>query len=246
MRKKTRPLLQNILLMVSMVMTLLWVNPSHAVDRVPLQAALMELNEAVESYQMGNRPEALQTLLSIATTPQYPQAIQQEARIYIGEILYLEGNTDGAREYFLETLMTDADYNIDRFRHPPEICAEFDLVNAQFRQRQPPVTTNPVGGQNWTRFAPFGLYQFQQGLNWKGIAFGGIQLGTGISSLVLFNYLSQNPGYNANDTESQQYLERLLTIQRASAIGFYTFWLLGSLDAQRDWQLNSSSTPQNP
>ena len=84
-------------------------------------AALMELNEAVESYQMGNRPEALQTLLSIATTPQYPQAIQQEARIYIGEILYLEGNTDGAREYFLETLMTDADYNIDRFRHPPKI-----------------------------------------------------------------------------------------------------------------------------
>ena len=235
-----------IFLLVGIVTMWLWTPPSYGVERIPLQAALSELNEAVESYQMGNRPEALQALLSIATTPQYPQTIQQEARIYIGEILYLEGNIDGARDYFLETLMTDADYNIDRFRHPPEICAEFDLVNAQFRQRTPPTTFTASNAQNWVRFAPFGLYQFQQGLNWKGVAYSSLQLGSGISSLVLFNYLSQNPGYNANDTENQQHLERILTIQRTSAVGFYAFWLLGSLDAQKDWQLKSTSTSQNP
>lgn len=246
MRKKTIPILQpSIFLATGILLTLLWTSPSHAVERIPLQAALVELNEAVESYQMGNRPEALQALLSIATTPQYPQTIQQEARIYIAEILYLEGNIDGARDYFLETLMTDAEYNIDRFRHPPEICAEFDLVNAQFRQRTPSNLT-PSTSSNWTRFAPFGLYQFQQGRNGKGIAYSSLQIGTGVSSLILFNYLSQNPGYNANDIENQQHLERILTIQRASAVGFYAFWILGSLDAQKDWQLNSNSTSQNP
>ena len=35
-------------------------------------------------------------------------------------------------------------------------------------------------------------------------------------------------------------LETILTIQRASAVGFYTLWLMSSIDAQRSWQLNDS------
>lgn len=216
--------------------------PANAVEKIALQVALTDLNDAVESYQMGNRTEALQALLSIATDAQYPQTIQQEARIYIGEILYLEGNIDGAREYFMETLVTDAEYNIDRFRHPPEICAEFDLVNAQFRQRTPQAPPIIESNRKWTRFAPFGMYQMQRGQTWKGLIYGGTQLTTGVSSIVLFNYLTQNPGYNANDTANQQHLENMLRLQRGSAIAFYSVWILSSIDAQRDWQIDGDST----
>ena len=211
---------------------------AHA-ETLSMQEALVELNEAVQFYQVGDRPQALQTLLSITTDPTYPQSIQQEARIYIAEILLVEGNVEGARSYFHEVLEINPSYNIDRFRHPPEVCMEFDYTNAQWKQRQPPpsmTTTNPV----LTKFAPFGIYQFQRDQTVKGLVYSGLQLGTAITSITLFSYLQQNPGYNQNDLDEKARLETILTIQRASAVGFYTLWLMSSIDAQRSWQLDDT------
>ena len=208
-------------------------------ETLSMQEALVELNEAVQFYQVGDRPQALQTLLSITTDPIYPETIQQEARIYIAEILLVEGNVEGARSYFHEVLEVNPNYNIDRFRHPPEVCMEFDYTNAQWKQRQPPpslTTTNPY----LSKFAPFGIYQFQRKQTVKGVVFSGLQLGTAITSITLFSYLQQNPGYNQNDLEEKARLETMLTIQRASAIGFYTLWLMSSIDAQRSWQLGEN------
>ena len=208
---------------------------AHA-ETLSMQEALVELNEAVQFYQVGDRPQALQTLLSITTDSSYPQSIQQEARIYIAEILLVEGNVEGARSYFHEVLEINASYSIDRFRHPPEVCMEFDYTNAQWKQRQPTTTmvsANPV----LSRFAPFGVYQFQRRQTWRGITYSGLQLATAITSITLFNYLQQNPGYNQNDLDEKARLETLLTVQRASAIGFYSLWLMSSIDAQRSWQI---------
>lgn len=202
---------------------------------ISMNEALVDLNEAVQFYQMGDRPMALQTLLSITTDPSYPVSIQQEARIYIAEIMLVEGNVDDARSYFHEVLDINSSYSIDRFRHPPEVCTEFDYTNAQWKQRQPP----PIIANNQTfyKLAPFGIYQFQRKETWKGIAYSGLQLGTAITSITLFSYLQQNPGYNQNDLDEKARLETILTVQRASAIGFYALWLMSSIDAQRDWQL---------
>lgn len=202
-----------------------------------MQEALIELNEAVQFYQVGDRPQALQTLLSITTDPLYPQSIQQEARIYIAEILLVEGNVEGARSYFHDVLEINPNYNIDRFRHPPEICMEFDYTNAQWKQRQKTIPTTPTRPM-LSKFAPFGIYQFQRKQTVKGLVYSGLQLGTAITSITLFSYLQQNPGYNQNDLDEKARLETILTIQRASAIGFYTLWLMSSIDAQRTWQLD--------
>ena len=217
---------------------LVFVVDVHA-ETMSMQEALVELNEAVQFYQVGDRPQALQTLLSITTDPTYPQSVQQEARIYIAEILLVEGNVEGARSYFHEVLEINPSYNIDRFRHPPEVCMEFDYTNAQWKQRQPPPsisTTNPI----LSKFAPFGIYQFQRNRTVKGLVYSGLQLGTAITSITLFSYLQQNPGYNQNDLDEKAHLETILTIQRASAVGFYTLWLMSSIDAQRSWQLEDS------
>ena len=212
------------------------VQPVYA-DNLPIQEALVDLNKAVQEYQLGNRPDALQALLTLATDPQYPKSIQLESRIYIAEILYLEGNIDGARQYFLEVLAIDPSYSIDRFRHPPDICIEFDSLKSQLRQQ--PKETPLINKNYWSRFAPFAVYQFRHDRLWKGIIYGGLQLGSGVASLTLFNYLSQNPGYNTNDTEEQERLQTILQLQRASSISFYSVWLLSSLDAQRHWQLDT-------
>lgn len=207
----------------------------HA-ETISMQEALVELNEAVQFYQMGDRPMALQTFLSITTEPSYPVTIQQEARIYIAEIMLVEGNVDDARSYFHEVLDINPSYSIDRFRHPPEVCTEFDYTNAQWKQRQPPPPI-VASKQSFYTLAPFGIYQFQRKETWKGVAYSGLQLGTAITSVTLFSYLQQNPGYNQNDLDEKARLERILTVQRASAIGFYALWLMSSIDAQRDWQL---------
>ena len=205
-------------------------------EPLTMQESLVDLNAAVQDYQMGERPSALQTLLSITSDPEYPQSIQQEARIYIAEILLVEDNTEGARNYFIEVLDVDPNYSIDRFRHPPEVCMEFDFANAQWRQRQPlpPISRRT---SSWSKFAPFAIYHFQTDQQGKGVALSGLQVGTAITSVVLFNYLRQNPGYNQTDLTEQSRLETILTAQRASAIGFYSLWLISSIDAQRNWQL---------
>ena len=208
-------------------------------ETLSMQEALVELNEAVQFYQVGDRTQALQTLLSITTDSVYPQSIQQEARVYIAEILLIEGNIEGARSYFHEVLEINESYSIDRFRHPPEVCTEFDYASAQWKQRRPTstmATTNPT----LSRFIPFGVYQFQRQQTWRGVAYSGLQLGMALTSITLFNYLQQNPGYNQNDLDEKARLETLLTVQRASAVGFYSLWLMSSIDAQRSWQMGDS------
>ena len=129
--------------------------PANA-ETLPIQEALVDLNTAVQEYQLGNRPDALQALLTLATDPQYPKSIQLESRIYIAEILYLEGNIDGARQYFKEVLEIDPNYSIDRFRHPPDICIEFDSMKTQLRQQPPEPSL--ITKSSWSKFAPFGVY----------------------------------------------------------------------------------------
>jgi len=204
-----------------------------------LQDSLVDLNEAVQLYQVGDRAQALQLLLSLSSDDNYPQSIQQEARIYIAEIMIMEENTDGARQYFEDVLRVNPNYSIDRFRHPPEVCAEFDYTNAQWRQQQSSLLTPTSKNTVWQRFVPFGIYQLQRKQQWKGILYASLQTGTAISSVVLFNYLQQNPGYNQNDLDEKARLETILTLQRASAIGFYSVWLISTIDAQRDWQLEN-------
>lgn len=205
-----------------------------------LQESLVDLNEAVHLYQVGDRAQALQLLLSLSSDDNYPQSIQQEARIYIAEIMIMEENTDGARQYFEDVLRVNPNYSIDRFRHPPEVCAEFDYTNAQWRQRQQSSLLTPTSKNTvWQRFVPFGIYQLQRKQQWKGILYASLQTGTAVSSVILFNYLQQNPGYNQNDVDEKARLETILTLQRASAIGFYSVWLISTIDAQRDWQLEN-------
>ena len=60
--------------------------PANA-ETLPIQEALVDLNTAVQEYQLGNRPDT--TSSSHLTWITIPQSIQLESRIYIAEILYL-------------------------------------------------------------------------------------------------------------------------------------------------------------
>ena len=68
-------------------------------DTMSMQEALVELNEAVQFYQVGSSPSITNSIVHFKRQ-RYPQSIQQEARIYIAEILLVEGNVEGAQLTF--------------------------------------------------------------------------------------------------------------------------------------------------
>ena len=215
---------------------------AHAENK-PFQEAMSSLNQAVQYYQMSNRSAAMKHFLSIASDQSYPESIRQEARIYMAEILYLENNIESAQIYFEEVLLENPSYAIDRFRHPPEICDYFDQVKASIVV--PPVTpiSPPKNNRPWLRFLPFGLYQFDRNQNGKALLCS-TQVITGISSVVLFSYLSNNHAIKKDGSDnivSGDNLDLILGLQRASGIAFYSTWSLCSWDAHRNWTLKQGN-----
>ena len=99
------------------------------IDPVQTMEYLNQLNEGVgfinqESVQMPS-----QRFLSLSMLPEVPNDIRQESIVYIAEILYIQGDKESANDFFEQLLMDDPKYQIDRFRHPPDVCGYFDFVN---------------------------------------------------------------------------------------------------------------------
>jgi hypothetical protein len=217
---------------------------SLAQTSISTQDAIVELNAAVKQYQLGNRSEAVQLLLSISMNNDYPQGVRQEARIYIAEILFVEGNPNDARNMFIETLNTDPNYNIDRFRHPPEICELFDQVKQQYISSPIGISVPPQPKKfPLSGYSPFGIYHFQQQKLWKGLSYSSLQLATGVTSITLFAYLLQNPSYVQDNSTEKKRMENILQVQRISTILFYSLWATSVIDAQRDWQMSVNIMP---
>jgi hypothetical protein len=135
------------------------------------QEAIITLNQAVQFYQMSDRTEAMQRFLSISMNDSYPESVKQEARIYMAEILLMEGNADGAKIFIQDTLNYNFDYQIDRFRHPPEICDFFDETKAIMPQIKPN-KENPIEVRTYlptSIFLPLGVHQIRRKQYLRGV-----------------------------------------------------------------------------
>jgi class 3 adenylate cyclase len=96
-------------------------------DAVPVPDIKQRLDEAVRAYQVGQREEARRLLVDLVLAPPPGDpTLLLEARIYLGELLYTEGDEEGARRFFEQVLQIDPLYIIDPFRHPPDITSFFD------------------------------------------------------------------------------------------------------------------------
>src|SRR6185503_6188207 len=56
------------------------------------------LEDAVSRYQSGRWDSALIALTAIISDPTVSRAVQQEARVYLGEVQYTRGDQEGARK----------------------------------------------------------------------------------------------------------------------------------------------------
>lgn len=210
------------------------------IDPVQTMEYLNQLNEGVGLYQSGKRADAMQRFLSLSMLPEVPNDIRQESIVYIAEILYIQGDKESAKRFFEQLLMDDPNYQIDRFRHPPDVCGYFDFVKSYTKQLAPKeksaeeVQTFPVIG-----YFPIGTYFWleKDSRLSKRFLHTGLQGGFLLTSSILYASLLINHEYLESDTQEKEVLERRLAWQRITTVAFYALWGINIIDAQRSWQI---------
>jgi len=209
--------------------------------------AQQRLDEAVVSYTSGDLEGARNALSDLLNDPALVDPeLRLRARIYLGEVLYVEGQRAAAWDAFRAAIREQPDYHLDPYEHPPDIVAFFETVKAAtttLKDRLPdpnPPATTPTTPFPILGVLPFGLYQVTHDQPVRGslLAFG--ELATGVGSVALYVSLRNN-----NDAGTDRSAYKRLILQRdlqwACFAGFYGLWFTGVVDAQAHWRKNRTS-----
>lgn len=191
------------------------------------------LDSALIHYQAGRYEEARVELAALINDPMLTDAaLRQQARVYLGEVLYVRGQQDAAFKVFETVLLEEPAYRVDPFRHPPDVCGFFEVVRASVAPMRPPTPTPvrlPVNAN-----LGFGLYQLQHKQTGRGVAFLAGQSALGLASLATFAILLVD--HNPDDAEDRAALARLRWAQWGTTAGFWGVYTWSVVDARVHWR----------
>jgi hypothetical protein len=213
------------------------------------------LDEAVRRYQLGQVDSARDQLVQLLSRGEgLEPALRQEARVYLGEILFTKGDEQGARSFFEQVLTEEPTYEIDR--HPPDVCAYFAYVRLAMVPANPLVDPAPmvVPRAPLSVWAPLGVYDLSHDRPVRGAVHLVAGTGLAISSAALawrqyqdHHYdtrtggIGQGGGAQVVDEEEYQRLSRQRMAAIATGIGFYGLWAFSVVDANVHWQQSHRS-----
>jgi hypothetical protein len=219
---------------------LLWLalaGPGRAAEgdaRGGAPAEQARLEQAVAEYQSGRWDAAQLALTVLISDPSVTQSVQQEARIYLGEVVYTRGDEEGARKIFEQVLAIDPDFQVDPFRHPPEILTQFEIARSSVSPFPRP---EPFRAKFAETLVPAGWYQLRYGRPAKGTTFLIAQ--TGLTAVSLTMWISLLPDverrYNVGSLEERSAQQRT-TVQLITGWAAAGTYLWGFLDAQNQWR----------
>ena len=201
------------------------------------------LKKGVRFYQKNDYSSAMEVFLSLRYAEEAPVEFRQEARLYIGEILYIQGDRQGAQDLFRELFEEDPTYKCDRFIHPLYVCDYFDFYKKTFLK--PKSSLTKIKTPPWYMYAPFGIYHLRKGHKWRGYTYLSGQIFTGVVSTALFISLAIDHAYLANDVSKRERLQSFMLWQKVSTFGFYGIWAVSTIDARVTWGKSQTSTLQS-
>lgn len=198
------------------------------------------LNSAVADYKRGEMETAKLALAGIVNDPSIAdEALRQQARMYLGEMLYLQQKEDEARRLFEAVLNTDPGYTIDPFVHPPDVYGFFETVRAYLVTPQPPAAPLRSPAPS-SAYLGFGLYHFQSGQPRKGTRIAVLQSLAGAVSLFGFAGLMDDRQYlDEGGTLDRLKLRR--SVQWTSTAAFYGVWAWAAADAHQHWRSSDAT-----
>lgn len=200
------------------------------------------LGEAVRWYQTGQHDLALSLLIALLDEAPTDPDLRREARIYIGEIFFVQGDKDASREAFELVLRDDPTHALDPFRHPPEVCAFFALIRESGSWRSPDLTV-PVepARRRPSPWLPLGIAQVRQGRTAAGVGQALIQgtscgLSLGLGAWLLFDRRYGTNGLPGFDDEGhrlwvEETLESRRIVQLSATGACYGAYGIGVADA---------------
>jgi hypothetical protein len=210
----------------------------------PILTDADRLAAAVRTYQSGEAQTA-QRLLAIFVndTNVSSEALRQQARVYLGEVLYLQQNEEEARRVFETVLSVDPSYVMDPFKHPPDVCGFFETIRAYIRPMKQFDETTPAPPPPRSAYIGFGIYHFQHDQRRLGTAFAITQATFATISLAGFAELLENRQFST--PSERRGIQINQGVQWSSTAAFYAIWAWSAIDAQRHWRTNVQFHKQN-
>ena len=237
-------------LLLSFSLTLVPNAWAQAAPDVPVEVAIptaqSRIDEAVRLYQTGRSQEAQAELAKIVndSTPM-SEDLRQKARLYLGEVLYLQGNKEEARRLFEAILERDSSFIIDPFQHPPDVCGFFETIRAYMRPSIEPkanqVPTGPIPRMPASAYYGFGIYQMQHGNRRLGTVMAIGQTAMAALSIATFGGLLEERTWASGSDLSGLRTKR--TVQWTTTGAFYAFWFWGTINATQHWRANVYMQP---
>ncbi|MFM2246746.1 MAG: hypothetical protein RL071_2820, partial [Pseudomonadota bacterium] len=203
------------------------------------------LLDAVTDYQRGERERAQAKLVALVVDEgTLPVLVRQEARVYLGELLFAQDQKQEAQVFFEQVLASDPAYRLDPFVHPPDVCAFFDYVRA-LSADEPPAPPPPLPARMPAAvFSPLGTYHIRNGEKLRGYAYQVGILGTASASLLMGGVLLSDRRYLPGTAEEDQ-LRALKRAQIGVSAATWGLYLLSVSDASRHWRsLNLNAGPR--
>lgn len=197
------------------------------------------LNAAVRTYQTGRLTAGRDAFSALADETSYTNPfVRQQARVYLGEVFYMLGEQENARRIFEGILTVDANYTIDPFRHPPDVCGFFETIRTYIRPTTPPDVrektpqpTLPAIG-----YLGFGLYQLRYGRTKRGAVLLAGQTITGLLSVAMMASLYIDRSSTTASMADKASVSQRRAIQWTTTGAFYGFWAVGTYDAAKHWR----------
>ena len=215
----------------------------------------------MQRYHFGEADAARGRFAALVIDDTTPVAVRQEARVYLGELLYFAGDRDEARRFFEQVLAQDGDYEVDAFRHPPDVVDFFNFVRASRVAPPRPAPTVPVLPTAPTLVPPspvsamlgHGVYHFRYGRPKRGALYLGLQVGFLATEAALWGSLLNDRTYREGDEVERQRLARTRAMTGVVAAGYWGTWIASALDANMHWRqvegpsrARTAATPATP
>lgn len=204
----------------------------------------------MRTYQAGRHEDARNALALLVNDEGVADiALRQQARVYLGEVLYVQGEQEAAFKAFELVLTEDPSFRIDPFRHPPDVCGFFEVVRASITPIQdlrPPLDPLPPPRFPAIGYMGFGLYQLREGQAAMGTLLLSGQVICGAISVVDFGLLVADRRYIETDDLAKAAMQRRLWTQWGTTAGFWGLHVWGTLDARADWRQRAPLTASLP
>lgn len=188
-----------------------------------------QLQDAVYRYQAVGAKSAILTLNDLASDPRVPREVRHEALIYIGEIYLFDEQVGKATDAFSEVIVADPTFQVDHFRHPPEVGVFF----LELRQQLIPTLKPPAPPP--TIAVPALYYEWGEWPTSERLLFGTETLfaagATGLNVYLLINRTSFD-----DDEEDRARAAQLRATQLSFFGGYVGTHLWRTLRARRHHQ----------